>query len=496
MSTLVEALLQASRTSEGVTFVDRDEEQFFPYLQILERARRVAGGLRAIGVERGERVGITIPTSIAFYDAFFGLLFAGATPVSLPLPPPFGDRATHNRNVEGMLSQCDGRLILSRKRLDELPSGEDAQVEPHPDELALIQFSSGTTEGPKPIPLTHRQVLANVRALLGAFLSAYPEHDGFRHIGVSWLPLYHDMGLIGAVLAAMAHPGPLFLLKPEQFIARPASWLRAISHYGATLSAAPHFAYELCLERVRDEELEGVDLSCWRLALDGAEMVGPRTLDRFTERFARFGLRREALTPVYGLAEAALAVTFGDPHAPPSVRERDGQQVVSCGRPLPGYQVGIAQGGRILIRGPSIMKGYLGMPEESSMILRDGWLDTGDLGFIEDGELYVCGRSKELVVVRGRNYSPTLIERTVKELPGVFAVVAVNVATDRGEKLALLIESEGEAFEAKVRSQVSGTLGIDPDYLVFVAPGKLPRTTSGKLRRNDAARLVSPSIRV
>ncbi|HXV65037.1 MAG TPA: AMP-binding protein [Vicinamibacteria bacterium] len=490
MTTLIESLLQASRTSEGVTFVDRDEEQFFPYLQILERARRVAGGLRAIGIERGERVGISIPTSIAFYDAFFGALFAGAAPVSLPLPPPFGDRATHNRSVKGMLSQCDGRLLLNRTTLDGLPRAGDAQSEPRPEELALVQFSSGTTEGPKPIPLTHRQVLANVRTLLGAFLSAYPEHGGFRHIGVSWLPLYHDMGLIGAVLAAMAHPGPLFLLKPEQFIARPASWLRAISRYAASLSAAPHFAYELCLERVRDEELEGVDLSCWRLALDGAEMVGPGTLDRFAERFARFGLRPEALTPVYGLAEAALAVTFGNPHALPSVRERDGQQLVSCGRPLPGYHVRIAEGGKILIRGPSIMNGYLGMPEESSEILRDGWLDTGDLGFIEDGELYVTGRSKELVIVRGRNYSPTTIERTVKELPGVFAVVAVNVATDRGEKLALLIESEGDGFEGRVRSVVSERLGIDPDYLLFLAPGKLPRTTSGKLKRSEAVRLI------
>jgi acyl-CoA synthetase (AMP-forming)/AMP-acid ligase II len=420
------------------------------------------------------------------------------------------------RSSGAMLEVCGARMVLAGARNRKLLSTLETELgtacarelpptvatstpvdDVSPDALALVQFSSGTTDAPKAVALTHAQVLANVHAILGACLSAYPEDDGFEHRGVSWLPLYHDMGLVGALLTALALPGPLALMSPELFIARPARWLQSISRHRATVSAAPHFAYALCLDRVRDDELEGVDLSCWRMALDGAEAVTPTTLERFYERFRHYGLREDALTPVYGLAEAGLAVTFSPPRRRFRVEDFEGRSMVSAGAPLPGFELRIAseggsRAGRVLVRGPSIMKGYLGADEATRRVLVDGWLDTGDEGFLDDGELFLTGRDRDKVVLRGGNYAPELFEQALEGIAGVRAggVVATSMVTDAGEELVILAESRSPEPEAvkSISAVLSEKTGFVPHRVVLLDPGSLPRTSSGKLRREEAAR--------
>jgi acyl-CoA synthetase (AMP-forming)/AMP-acid ligase II len=514
--TLLACLERAAACGEGVRFLGRSEERWLSYRDILERARVVAGGLRELGVERGARVAVAAPTAPSFYDAFFGVLAAGASPLSLPLPPRFGGGHSFREELRASLEAAGVRLVLTdvpdRVRigdvpvvsLPELPDATPLLVESDPDSIALVQLSSGTTGTPKAVPLTHRQLLSNVRAIRDRIRESYPA-ESHAHGTVSWLPLYHDMGLVGAVLTSLAEPAPLALMKPEEFVARPARWLQAISRTRATISAAPHFAYDLALDKVRDEELEGVDLSSWLLALDGAEPVIASGLSRFYERFRAHGLRREALTPVYGLAEASLAVTFSDPRTPFTVRSfaseplakgqaiesAEGVELVSSGRPLSGVRVEIADEsgarlssgriGRVLVRGPSVT---------SEGLDPDEFLDTGDLGFFCADELYLCGRSRDLLILRGRNYSPEMIERALVGIPGIRSVAAVScqrglcVLAERSPKL-----DEPRAIE-EIRTRVLDRCGVDP-RVIFLRTGSLPRTSSGKIRRQEAARLFS-----
>lgn len=531
--TLLGCLERAAAMGEGVRFLDRGREQFVSYRDIRERAAGVAGGLSSLGVGADDRVGIAIPTSPDFYNAFFGVLASGAVPISLPLPPRFGARRDVAAAIASTLRPARVRLVLTDAsqyprfqehgavRIDELGGSAPLWVDRGPEALALVQLSSGTTGTPKAIGLTHRQVLSNVHAIVDAFLTAYPREQGYQHGGVSWLPLYHDMGLVGSLLTALVGPGPLTLMKPEEFVARPSRWLEAISRYRATISSAPHFAYAFACDRIRDEELEGVDLSCWLFALDGAEAVTPETLDRFYERFRHWGLKREALTPVYGLAEAALAVTFSDPRSAFTWQSFDraalagesrarlqpgGLPLASCGSPLPGIEVRIADDegnplgearlGRVLIKGTSVATGYLD-PEEEEEPVRDGFLDTGDRGFLLGGELYLCGRTKELIILRGRNYAPEHIEQVVEGIPGIRSggSAAVPIVTGEGEGLAILVERAGESSEAELlsalRACVAERCGVVPDRVVLLDPGSLPRTSSGKIRRREAARLFN-----
>jgi fatty-acyl-CoA synthase len=374
---------------------------------------------------------------------------------------------------------------------------------------------------PKPVALSHRAVAAQVEILNGF----WRDTEELRHSCVSWLPLYHDMGLIGCVFPALARDATLTLLGPELFVARPALWLRALSRYRATISPAPNFAYNLCLTRVSDADMEGADLSHWQIALNGAEAVSPSVLRAFSERFARWGFRAEALTPVYGLSEAALAVTFSDLARPfRSVRvdreglageglaleTEDGREIVSVGRPLPGFRLEIrdeedrpllpGRVGRVWIQGPSLMEGYLDAPEATARALRDGWLDTGDLGFLRGGELYLTGRAKDVVILRGRNHAPEEIERSLEGIPGFRTGCAVAASWlpegADGERLVLLVEEarnaspeQLEALPEACREAVLGAVGLAVDEVAVLEPGTLPRTSSGKLRRQEALRL-------
>jgi acyl-CoA synthetase (AMP-forming)/AMP-acid ligase II len=526
----------------GLRILDRSESaSFFSYNEVWRRALAVCGWLQREGVRPGDRVALVFPTSIEFIDGFFGTVLAGAVPVPMYPPVRLHRLDEYSARTARMLRAVSARVVLAEGRvrrvlgsavaeaspplgcrtLNELPDGSGEVVHRGADDLAMVQFSSGTTVDPKPVALANRAVVAQATALNGH----WPDTRDCTHSGVSWLPLYHDMGLIGCVIAPVERPGTMTLIPPELFLARPAVWLRAISTYGASISVAPNFAYGLAVDKIKDSQIEGIDLSSWRVALCGAEPVVPRVLRRFIDRFSSCGLRSEALTPVYGLSEATLAVTFSDLHRPFASRvfdrellSRDGRaeeaeqglEMVSLGRPIPGAEVrvvgedgvALAEGlvGDVLTRGSSIMEGYFDRPEATREVLRDGWLDTGDRGFLRDGELYLTGRTKDVLILRGRCHSPTEVEAAVDEIDGVRTGCSVAVSWlpegADGEVLLLLVEAVrglGENDRAAVadacRTVVRSATGLEVDRVEVLEPGTLPRTSSGKLRRQESLRL-------
>ncbi len=537
-ATVNEALAAAARTSLGLVFVDAAERETpLPWADVYRRARHTAAGLRRLGVSPGERVALLLPTSPGFMDAFFGTLLAGAVPVPLYPPVRLGRLEEYHRSTARMLEVSGAALVLTdgkvrlllgasvaaaRPRLgchtvEEVARGdEDGEVPGSPEALALIQFSSGSTVDPKPVALRHSHLVAQLAALEAEL----PKPEDRAPVGVSWLPLYHDMGLIGCLLSAVYYPGGMVLIPPEVFLARPALWLRALSRHRAFVSPAPNFAYGLCLKRVKDAELEGVDLSGWRHALNGAEPVSVETLRRFSERFSRWGFQPGALRPVYGMSEASLAVTFPPAGRGPRAlgvdsrvlaterRAVDGsREVVSVGRPVPGFEVCVRDElghtleerrvGRVFVRGPSVMAGYFGHPEATASALDvEGWLDTGDMGFEADGELFLTGRAKDLVIIRGANHAPQEFEECLEGVEGLRTGCAVALGfTPEGEQdEALLILAEhapgerGEGLEERVREAVLAGTGVRPHTVAVLEPGTLPRTSSGKLRRSEALR--------
>ena len=512
---------------KGLSFVDRDErESVLSWADIHDRAAAVAGGLRERGVRPGDGVAVVLPTAPEFFDAFFGAVLAGAVPVPLYPPVRLGRLDEYHARTAGMLAAARVRLVLAGGRTWRILGEAVARAAPdlgcvpvadvrgaafshraRPGDLAMVQFSSGTTADAKPVALTHAGILANVRAMREVFLEA---GAAVEH-AVSWLPLYHDMGLIGSVFVALYHPASLTLIPPELFVVRPALWLRAISRTRTPVSAAPNFAYALCTERVADAEMEGVDLGGWRLALNGSEPVAPATLRRFAERFARWGFRREALCPVYGLSEATLAVTFSDWRTPFAaarfdraalaegrvVASDDGVELVSVGRPVPGVEVDAPDGavGAIRVRGPSVMAGYLHQPGRTRQAIADGWLETGDLGFFQDGLLYVSGRAKDVLILRGRNHAPHDVERAVDGVagvrPGCAAAVSHRAEDADEERLHVFVEARRHdpGLADRCRDAVLEATGLDPGLVVVLAPGTLPRTSSGKIRRGETLRL-------
>jgi fatty-acyl-CoA synthase len=508
----------------GLTFVDGSErEQHCSFAELYRRARRTAAALASLGVRRGDRVAIVLPTGVDFMDAFFGSIFAGAVPVPLYPPVRLGRLDEFHARTARLLRTCGARLVLTDARVGRLlgqaamrarpelgvrevaglPRAGELELPTAPSDLALIQFSSGTTVEPKAVALTHANVLANVAAIDAYLVESGP----LRHRGVSWLPLYHDMGLIGCLFLAVYHPGPLVLLPPELFLARPALWLRAIARSRATITVAPNFAFGLCAKRVRDEELSGMDLSSLRLVLNGAEPIAPAALRRFCDRFARFGFDERALMPVYGLSEASLAVTFSAPGRGPRTVHRAGRELASVGSPVAGVEVCIrsedgsevpdGEVGRIHLRGASVMSGYFQNGAATAEAVRGGWLDSGDLGFVDEGELVVSGRAKDVIVLRGSNHAPQEFEEALEGLPGVRSgcAVAVGIVLEGsdGEELALLVEVErGKSVdEDAVRARVVERTGIRPEVVKLLEPGTLPRTSSGKLRRGEALRQLS-----
>ena len=536
-ATVAAMLSAAARHASGVTFVGlREDETRLSWAEVESRARRAAGALLDRGVGPGDRVAIVLRTEPAFLDAFFGALHAGAVPVPLYPPVRLGRMDEYVEATARMLRVSGARALLTSGGVARvlgravaaagpgldlgvvdaagLREGRETSVPRDGSDLALVQFSSGSTVDPKPVALTHASLGAQVDALVALIGPTAAD------VLVSWLPLYHDMGLIGCLLGAVSYPGPLVLIAPEHFLARPALWLRALARHRGTISAAPHFAYAYAADRVRDADLAGLSLAPWRIALDGAEPVTTGALGRFAARFAPFGLDPGALMPVYGLSEASLAVTFS-PHGRSPLAERidpaalrsgqvspGGREVVSVGVPIPGVEVEVRgedddalperRLGRIHVRGPSLMQGYLGDPSATSRALRDGWLDTGDLGFHAGGELFVHGRAKDLVIVRGANHAPEEFEACLAGVAGLRpgCAVALGFLPDGGDVEELLVLAErtrearepGAALEEAVRDAISSRTGVRPHTVRILEPGTLPRTSSGKMRRGEALR--------
>jgi acyl-CoA synthetase (AMP-forming)/AMP-acid ligase II len=531
--TLDEVLAAAAQTPTSLTFVNANEEdQRVPMTRVREKALSIAADLAARGVRKGDCVALVLPTCPAFVECFFGVMLAGGIPVPLYPPVRLGKFDEYHRKTAAMLQAVDAVLVVTDQRIrrflgvavekaaprlgcvvaSDLGVEEVVEVGLNPDDIAFIQFSSGTTHDPKPVALTHENLLYNL-ATIGNYLA---DAGMAAPVGVSWLPLYHDMGLIGNLLSAFYVPGPLVLLPPELFVTRPGAWLRAISRHRATISAGPNFAFGLCVNRIRDDELDGVDLSSWRLCLNGAEAVSAAMQRQFSERFEPWGFDASALTPCYGMAEASLAVAFkpagtmfktlaveNDTLASRGVVEPGSKELVSVGVPLAGVEVEILDDqaqpvppdrtGRIFVRSPSVMAGYFGRKDLTDEALHDGWLDTGDLGFVHDGELFVCGRHKDTVIIRGANHAPQDFEAALEGLPGVRTGCAVAVGFvpegEEEEALAMLVETTPDASPAlasDVSSRVLERTSILPAHVELLAPGTLPRTSSGKMRRREA----------
>jgi acyl-CoA synthetase (AMP-forming)/AMP-acid ligase II len=538
--TLPHAFAAAARAdaTTGVTLIPDDEdlpEEHRSWRQLFHEARAFAGGLAARNVRRGDRVLLVLPTSWDFLLAFFGVSLLGAVPVPA-YPPAVLEKAgialdrlaaiVDKLQIAWCITNDEllalvGDLALRQRGLqllssDALAAGDPAaapKLRAAPDDAALVQCTSGSTGVPKGVLLAQRALVANIHAMGQA--GRVSRHD----VMVSWLPLYHDMGLIGTLLFPVYWRMPLVLLSPLAFLQRPGRWLWAIHRHKGTASAAPNFAYGLCVKRVRPPEREGLDLSSWRLTLNGAEPVNLRTVTDFLRTFAPHGLREETMRPVYGLAESCVAVTCsvpGEPvrhevvdrsrlaagHAVPATG-RGSTALVALGRAIPGHEVAIVDAngralterevGHIVVSGPSLMTGYVNDPEATRAVLRDGVLWTGDLGFTSGGQLFVTGRAKDLIIVRGRNHYPEDLERVAERIDGVRpgGVVAFAVYDEaKAAELAVVVCETRMAEEAArelaqtVRDRVGEHCAITVDEVVLVAPGAIPRTSSGKRQRS------------
>ena len=534
---------------------EEDEQlRVITYGRVYERASAVANELRERGLEPGQTVAIMLPTCAEFFYAFAGILLAGGIPV--PLYPPFrADRiaeyATRQANIlrnaesrflitfrqaQGLARLLQSRVpslrgVLNAERLSAGPIREEpAPQEWRPvrdlvhrarsEDIAFLQYTSGSTGDPKGVMLTHANLLSNIRAIVAGL--EVQEND----VVVSWLPLYHDMGLIGAWMAPLFFGVPLVVMSPLAFLSRPERWLRAIHRHRGTLSPAPNFAYELCIRKIADKDLKGLDLSSWRAALNGAEPVQAGTLNRFASRFAPYGFRRESLLPVYGLAENSLAVSApkvgagykvdridrgvleSERSAVPAAEGTTSTEFVSAGRPLPGVEVKIvvADGreaadrveGQLWFKGPSATTGYYKNAAATKTLVRDeGWLDSGDRAYKADGEIYITGRAKDIIIKAGRNLYPHEIEEIVSRVSGVRAgcAVAFGVPDERGgtERLIVAVEVRNAADSNHVATQIlremDQAIGMPPDAVKTLAPHSIPKTSSGKLRRNETRRL-------
>lgn len=497
---------------------------------LLKLARRWAGGLAAAGVRPGDRVAMALGTSEDLLGALFGSWWLGAAVVPLAPINPRQSPASEAERLTRALVAADARLAIFPAKTQALfetapvpmlaPKALAPGVGPETPaatrDLAVLQFSSGSTGHPKGVALGDRQLAANLSAIQEVVGATSADR------GVSWLPLHHDMGLVGTLLYPLSAGFDLYLMAPEHFIMMPWLWLQAMTHVKATLTAAPNFAYQL-LTKLSPGRLEGTDLSSLRVAMVGAEPVHPLTLETFTERFAPMGFRREAWIPTYGLAEATLAVTMTRPEEGPTydrvvtatyqdehravVPESDDQPsrlLTSVGEPLPGYELSLRseaghevperQVGEIWIKAPSLMTGYYGAPELSAQVLQGGYLRTGDLGYLAGGKLYVSGRLKDLIIKGGCKYHPQDLEGVAEANSEVRAGgSAAFTVGESDERLVMVVETklqEGLAeVSQRIRSQIMEAVGVRVDEVRMVGTNQLPKTTSGKIRRQEAKRL-------
>ena len=520
-------------------YSDHDEGEIITYGELWAEAQRTAAGLRERDLGQGDAVVIMLNTERAYFTTFMGVLLAGGVPVPIYPPARPSQIEEHLRRHVAIVDNCGAAIMVTMpeaKRLAGLlrslaatlrhvvtPSEITAapgtllpRLRARGEDIAFLQYTSGSTGAPKGVILTHVNLLANIRAM-GEALEVTSD-DVF----VSWLPLYHDMGLIGAWFGSLYYAIHLVIMPPLDYLARPQRWLRAIHRYRGTISAAPNFAYELCLKRIKDEDLAGMDLSSWRIAANGAEAVSPTTLESFINRFAAIGFRPEAMFPVYGLAESSVGLAFPPINRVPRVDhvrraplmnagraepaaqgDPNALQFVGCGVPLPRHQIRVVddagrelpdrQQGHLQFQGPSATSGYLRAPDKTEKLFDGVWLDSGDLAYIADGELFITGRNKDIIIHAGRNLYPEEIEAEVGKVEGIReGRVAVFGSHDPGsgtERLIVLAESREENDERRtalgrdINGIVTDLTGAPADDVVLAPPNTVLKTSSGKIRR-------------
>lgn len=511
---------------------------------LFDRAQSAAAAFAAAGLGAGQRMCLCLDTSADLLAALYGAALLGAVPTVIEPPLTAGRRQLWLDRVRHIVAVGRPSLLVCaenvREAAEEALAGSPAPVlsppfasggaaiEPapaaDPEAPAYIQFTSGTTASAKGIVLSHRAI----REAVVAIGTSTPIRTD--DVIVGWLPLHHDMGLVGITATPMLLGISSVLIRPFAFGARPDQWLRLIHQYRATISSAPNFAYRLVSTLARRINLSGLDLSCWRVAFNGAEMVDADTLDDFCDTMAPLGFRPESLRPCYGMAELGLAATFSRAGTLPRVEQlsrsglaeqrqgaparsaADVARHVSCGVPVAGTKVRVVDAddvdlpdrhvGRVLVASRSMMSGYLDEDGEPVLNLRDGWLDTGDLGFLIDGELFVTGRSNDLIILAGRNYQPQMFElaaETVDEVRrgGVAAVGLPDLQTGT-EQLFIVVESRGAdvsdaavATARAVERAVRDSTGVRPGHVLVVVPRTLPKTPSGKLQRGRVRAMIA-----
>ncbi|KAB8307415.1 fatty acyl-AMP ligase [Erwinia endophytica] len=557
--TLVDALDYAAQGSTGMNFYDRRNQLLaaLPYHTLRERAITGARRLLSLNLNKGDRVALIAETSVGFVEAFFACQYAGLVAVPLAIPMGIGQSASYIEKLQGLLNSCNPSAIissdewlplissarsaeaqpihiLSNADFNALPEKDVVLQPPSPDNIAYLQYTSGSTRFPRGVIITQRSVMANLRAI---------SHDGIKvRAGdrcVSWLPFYHDMGLVGFVLTPMATQLSVDYLRTQDFAMRPMQWLKLITKNRATVSVSPPFGYDICLRRSNETELAELDLSSWRIAGVGAEPIPAELLNKFSEHFSQVQFNGDAFRPCYGLAENTLAVSFFDASSGPRVNviDRDSLEYnrkavaptqntratatfVNCGKALPGHHIEIRsetgaplperEVGHICISGPSLMRGYFHDTTSQQQIQRQGWMDTGDLGYMLDGNLYVTGRKKDLIIIRGRNIWPQDIEYVAESEPEIRPGDAIAFVTsqdhDEGARIILQIQCRVSSEERREQIIHSLTSRIQSEFsvavdIVLMPPHSIPRTSSGKPARAEARKrylteLIGPQLQL
>src|SRR4051812_13260353 len=515
------------------------------YRDLQTAARAVAQGLISRDIVPGDRVAMMLPTSTDFFASFFGILYAGAVPVPIYPPARMAQLEEHMRRQIVILRNAGARMLITvnegrklavllRSQVATLKSVEtvttlSAERSEHalpplndPEALGLMQYTSGSTGDPKGVMLTHRSLLENVRSMGHAMDASSAD------VFVSWLPLYHDMGLIGAWLGTCYFGARLYVMSPIAFLVRPATWLWTLHKYRATFSAGPNFAFELCASRIDEKELEGLDLSSLRFIVDGAEPISPQTLRRFNERFTRYGMDKGVVSPSYGLAENCVGLCFppfgrgpltdrikrdalakrsyAEPAGP---EDNDAIEMVACGHPIEkndvrivddaGRELGERHEGMLEFRGPSMTKGYFRNEAKTKELFHDGWIKSGDRAYIAGGDIHITGRVKDIIIRAGRNTYPHEIEEAISAIPGIRkgGVAAFGSPDPENGTERLIVMAETKEANADARAKivaaahevVTAIAGSAADDIVLVPPRGVPKTSSGKVRRSSAKEL-------
>jgi fatty-acyl-CoA synthase len=543
--TLVEVLeKRAKYRPDFLIFMDlKNREQRVSAADVLEKGRGVAQYLIARGLKKNDKVVVMLPTGPNFAYIYFGILIAGGVPVPVSQPAGTSNLGKYLDNLTHIIHDCEGKFFItydkikliagSLMNISSLVKGflfdDEIFANPVPvdeykklpvvgtNDLALLQYTSGTTGKPKGVMLSHKNLLHNIHGI--GVASKMTDND----VGISWLPMYHDMGLIGGFLSTLYWNIVMVLMAPEAFIFRPVWWMENISRYRVTMGVAPNFGYHYCVTRIDNADLHRLDLSSWRLALNGAEPVDRITLNKFLEKFKPCGLRDDIFLPVYGMAENSLAATFpsldettivrrfvrdkleGENIAIDSTSQNNKEYIdlVSVGYPLLGQEVRIVdedsrtlnerEVGEICVKSPSLMGGYYKNQQATRDSIRDGWLHSGDMGFMLDGMLFISGRKKEMIIKRGKNIYPYDVERIASTVKGIrlgcCAAFDVHNEEQGTEDLVLVCETtvKGkdslEKLKKEIHNEILAKLGIAPDDIRLVPKETIPKTTSGKTQR-------------